>query len=270
MKLRHSSRLLPFPAIILAGVLATHLSGPTARAASLTWNGGTNSLSSASNWVGGVAPASGDSFVFASAGAGGLLLNNDLASGAFDVGGITYNLGAAAFVIGNGTAAANSGNTFALTGNITNNSLSLQTIHAPFTLTTVPSISNLAGGNILASGTISGSGGIVKNGTGTLILTGPNSYAGTTTVGSGILQVSGPLGTVKSSAVVLDGGNLVIANSNATEAAVDRISDTVGITVANSGSLTLTNSAGANLNYSETPGALTLTGGVINLALSND
>ena len=270
MKLRHSSRLLPFPAIILAGVLATQLSGPTAQAASLTWNGGTNSLNSASNWVGGVAPVSGDSFVFASAGAGGLLLNNDLASEAFDIGGIAYNLGAAAFVIGNGTAAANSGNTFALTGNVTNNSLSLQTIHAPFTLNTVPNFSNVAGGNILASGTISGSGGMVKNGTGTLILTGPNSYTGTTTVGSGILQVSGPLGTVKNSAVVLDGGNLEIANSNTTEAAVDRISDTAGITVANGGSLTLTNLAGANLNYSETAGALNLTGGAINLALSND
>ena len=266
MKFRHSFRLLPFPAIILAGALA----GPAALAASLTWTGGTNSLNSATNWVGNVTPTSGDSFIFGSAGAGGLLLNNDLASGAFDIGGITYRAGAAAFVIGNGTAVANAGNPFALTGPVSSSSVTLQTINAPFTVAAVQNISSIVGGGLLLAGNVSGTGGVVKSGSGTLSLTGANSYTGTTTVSSGILQVSGPLGTVSASTVVLSGGNLVVSNANAIDAAVNRLPDTAGIQVTNGGSLTLTNSAGPNLNYSEAPGAFTLAAGNLNLVLSND
>ena len=267
MKLRQFNRLLPFPALILAGVL----SGPAAQAAILTWSGGTNTLSTASNWVGSPTPTSGDSFTFGTAGAGGLLLNNDLANGAFDIAGITYNTGAAAFVIGNGTATANAGNTFALTGNVTNNSGSVQTINAPFTMTAARTFTNATGGNFLLSGSLSGTGGgITKTGTGSLNLTGANTYTGTTTASGGILQVSGPLGTISTSTAVLNGGNLTLTNTNAIEAAVNRLSDTAGINVTNGGSLTVANSAGANLNYTEAPGILTLTAGQLNLVLAND
>lgn len=62
-------------------------------------------------------------------------------------------------------------------------------------------------------GIISGSGGIVKTGTGTQTLTGANTYSGTTTVGSGILtaQNAAALGTTAGGTVVSSGGSLGLA-----------------------------------------------------------
>ena len=50
-------------------------------------------------------------------------------------------------------------------------------------------------GSNWVSGAISGTGGLVKNGAGTLTLSGPDTYTGTTAVNAGILQLSGTLGT---------------------------------------------------------------------------
>src|SRR5262249_24475790 len=56
------------------------------------------------------------------------------------------------------------------------------------------------------SGTISGSGSLVKNGSGKLLLTGDGSgFIGTTTVGGGILSVNGALGGIIN---VMSGGTL--------------------------------------------------------------
>ncbi|MBE7369883.1 autotransporter-associated beta strand repeat-containing protein [Ramlibacter pallidus] len=91
------------------------------------------------------------------------------------------------------------------------------------------------------SGVISGSDGLDKTGTGTLVLSGANTYSGTTTVSRGTLQVgagtaAGSLGT---GSVVVDGA-LVF----------DRSDDfTVGNTISGSGTLTHAGS-----------GTLTLTG----------
>jgi hypothetical protein len=106
------------------------LAGPAQ--AQSTWTGASNSnWSTDGNWD--APPASGASLIFTSAtGTGGLNLNNDLTTAAFNIAGITFDAGAAAFVIGDGTANANVGNTFVLTGNIVNNSTSLQTINNPF------------------------------------------------------------------------------------------------------------------------------------------
>jgi autotransporter-associated beta strand protein len=45
-------------------------------------------------------------------------------------------------------------------------------------------------GNITASGVVSGTTGVTKDGAGTLILTGLNTYGGTTTIGGGVLRVT--------------------------------------------------------------------------------
>ena len=47
---------------------------------------------------------------------------------------------------------------------------------------------NTEGNSLTLSGDISGSGGLTKTGSGTLVLTGANSYAGGTTVSDGTLQ----------------------------------------------------------------------------------
>ena len=52
------------------------------------------------------------------------------------------------------------------------------------------------------SGVISGSGSLAKNGTGTVILSGVNTYSGSTTVNNGVLLVNGSL----TSTILLNGG----------------------------------------------------------------
>lgn len=181
MKNRHlaaNRHLLP-----LATAIATLLASHSAQAATETWTGATNTWNTSGNWTGtNLPPISDDSLIFGAAGAGGLNLNNDLTSGSFSLAGITFNAGAPAYVIGNGTTTANVGNTFVLTNNVTNNSTSLQTINTPFSMTAVRSFNTTAfGGNFTLSGNISGTGGgISKLKTGTLILSGTNSYTGET------------------------------------------------------------------------------------------
>ncbi|MEI6605367.1 MAG: autotransporter-associated beta strand repeat-containing protein [Verrucomicrobiota bacterium] len=246
MKPRYSiRRILPFPAIILAGVIAA----TSAQAATQTWSGASNNLSLSTNWVGSPTLASGDSFIFGTAGVGGLLLNNDLTS-AFSIAAITYNTGAGAFVIGDGTANPNLGNSFTLTGNVTNNSLSLQTLNAPFTMTAVRTFTTAAGGgDMILSGNNSGAaGGITKAGGGTLTLSGTNSYTGATTVSGGLLNVTG---TSTGSAFAVSGGALGGTGSIAgnvtvsSTGSINLANGTVG-TLALGGTLPITGAAGAN------------------------
>ena len=246
MKPRYSiRRILPFPAIILTGVIAA----TSAQAATQTWSGAANNLALSTNWLGSPTLASGDSFIFGTAGAGGLQLNNDLTS-AFSIAAISYNTGAGAFVIGDGTANPNVGNSFTLTGNVTNNSLSLQTINAPFTMTAPRTFTTAAGGgDMILSGNNSGAaGGITKAGGGTLTLSGTNSYTGATTVSGGLLNVTG---TSTGSAFAVSGGALGGTGSiagNVTVSATGSINlanGTVG-TLALGGTLPITGAAGAN------------------------
>ena len=162
----------------------------TSRAAAATgidtWVGATSAWSSGANWGGtNTPPASADSLVFAAAGAGGLNLNDDLTSTSFNVAGITFNSGAGAFVIGNGGATANAGNAFALTGDITNNSTSLETINNPFSVASLQNFATAGGGNLTLAGVVSGAGGIVASGNGTLTLTASSTYTGPTIVDAG-------------------------------------------------------------------------------------
>ena len=170
-----------------------------------TWSGATAAWNTAANWTSGSInkpPMSGDSLVFGVAGAGGLNLNNDLTSGSFSIAGLTFNSGAGAFVIGDGTTALNVGNTFVLTGNIANNSTSLETINNPFSMTAARTFTTTAGGgDITLGGNISGTGGaITKAGAGTLTLKGANTYDVLTTVqGGGTLKLMGATGSLSSS-----------------------------------------------------------------------
>ena len=248
MKPRNSiRRILPFPALILAG--AAMLAGPAAQAATLTWEGTANNLALNTNWVGSPTMTSGDSFIFGLAGAGGLLLNNDLTA-AYNIGAITYNPGASAFVIGDGSATPNLGNTFALTGNVTNNSTSLQTINCPFTMTAVRTFTPFAGGgDIVLGGNLSGgAGGITKAGGGTLTLSAANTYTGATTISGGLLKVTG---TSTGSAFAVSGaalGGTGTINGAVTVSATGSINlanNSVG-TLALGSTLAITGTAGAN------------------------
>ncbi len=71
------------------------------------------------------------------------------------------------------------------------------------------------GDTIVVSNTISGTGSLTQQGTGTLILTGSNDYSGTTLISAGALQVGngGTLGTLGTGAVV-DNASLLFNRSD--------------------------------------------------------
>ncbi len=131
-------------------------------------------------------------------------------------------------------------------------------------------------GSITLSGVVSGSSGLVKNGTGTSILSGANTYTGTTTVSQGTLRIG------NNSALGASGsGNDTIVSAGATLL----LQPPSGLTIGNEW-LTLngTGSGGVGALYSQTgtnswAGAITLasdstirvdSGSVLNLIASMD
>jgi autotransporter-associated beta strand protein len=179
------------------------------------WTGASNTFSTAGNWTGTNAPpVSGDSLVFGAAGAGGFFLNNDLTSASFNVAGITFNSSAFSYIIGDGGSTGNAGNTFVLTGGVTNNSTNVQTINNAFSVTAVQTFTTTAGGgDIVLGGNLSGAGGGINvTGGGTLTLTGANTYTGNTTIASGAkLQIGngGATGSIPTNSAIIDNGTLV-------------------------------------------------------------
>ncbi len=255
-------------ALIFAALLAS--GRIDAGAAVISWTGATNAFLTPGNWSGNnTPPISGDSLVFGGAGAGGLLLNNNLTNGSFGIAGMTFNAGAGAFIIGNGTTAANAGNSFLLTGDITNNSTSLQTINNPFSMTTVRTfMTTPGGGNITLGGNVSGTGGGINvAGGGTLTLTGTNTYTGGTTISSGTLQLGagGASGSIAGNVTnngtmifnrsddftfggVISGSGGLVKNGNIVRFSAAQTY--TGPTIINSGSLTLSTTVDQGLSAS--------------------
>ncbi len=106
----------------------------------------------------------------------------------------------------------------------------------------------------LFSGTIGGSGGLAKSGTGLWRLSGANAFTGSVAVAGGTVRLEGANGafSAPSGISVTAGGTLNLSNSAATNA--DRIGDTVPLTL-DGGGLTL---SGGTSAVTENLGALTV------------
>lgn len=109
------------------------------------------------------------------------------------------------------------------------------------------------------SGVVSGTAaGLTKRGTATLTLSGANTFTGGTVVDAGNLTLSGTAGAIAASSgiTVNQGGTLLLDN---TAGNVNRVGDTVTVTLAGGGELSLTGNGTANTT--ETIGTLALGAG---------
>ena len=162
---------------------------------------------STGNWSTGFSPAITNSANAIFVGAGGTA-TNDIASGTLSsIGTLTFD-GSNSYTLeaASGSAGYNSASALAIGGTIANNSLAVQTINLATSFAANQTINANTGGlviggnvsigtgailsvvgsnNTTISGVVSGLGGLTKNSSSTLTLSGNNSYAGNTIIAQG-------------------------------------------------------------------------------------
>jgi autotransporter-associated beta strand protein len=218
---------------------------------------GTVTFNAANTYTGATAIDVGTLVVTNSSALGGTANGTTVASGASLqlAGGIT--IGAEALSLsGNGTAnngalRNNSGDntyngniTLAAASRISSEAGSL-TVGGNVTLASNTLTVATSAGNATFSGRISGTGSLVKDGAGTQVLSGNNTYTGTTTVNSGTLQASSANALGATSQVVMNNGGSFLVSAS------DSVSDNAAINL-NGGTLAIGGGVG------EVVGALTL------------
>ena len=212
--------------------------------AAQTWDGAADAnWSTNPNWVSGSGPGLvGDSVIFAGSAGLTTTMNTN-----YTLTGLTFSNTAGSFSIGNAT-----GNTLILTGGLTNNSASAQTLNVPVALG-VSQTFNLAAGDLTVNGNISGTANLTLTGGGNLNLTANNSYTGLTTLLGGTLNILGG-GTVGAT-----GQNVEIA-PNAGETAF------LNVTNGTLNALRVIVAGISGNNTSAGTGAINQSGGTINSA----
>jgi len=225
-----------------------------APSASGVWVGGSGNWTTAANWQGNAVPDNGNPIEFA--GSGGTSTND---SAVIAVNGITfttsangsYTLNGSALEIATGGILNSSAYAQAVGLNLTMNGSS--TINADSADLTISGSVDNNGSTLTAtanssrtislSGPISDSGSLIKNGAGTLILTGNNTYTGATTISLGTLQIGDSsattLGSGNYSGTVANSGTLVFS-STANQTLSGLLSGTGALVKSSSGTLVLT------------------------------
>ena len=166
------------------------------------WNGGSG------NWTTGFSsqPVNGAALEFDNA-SGGTATNNIASATLSTIGSITFNATAAAYTLNAsaGAAGAAGGTALALTETIVNNSINTQTIDLALDFASTRVV-DAAAGNITIGGVISGAGGLTKNGSSTLTLTGNNNFEGDVQINAGTLATSGAGGFATLTKVIVASG----------------------------------------------------------------
>jgi len=113
------------------------------------------------------------------------------------------------------------------------------------------------------SGVLSGTGGLIKNGAGTLALTGNNTYSGLTTVSAGTLSIGdgGTTGSIASAVVDLSKGGKLAFNRSDASTYAGSITGAGSLTKLGGGMLTLTGSSNFEGGTTVSAGTLVLGSG---------
>lgn len=184
-------------------LLGLMLAAPAStRAANDTWTGGGQDRfwQTPANWLGGVAPNSGDSLFFG--GTSHTSATNNFPTDT-SINNITFTSPAGPFML--------FGNEIALFGNITNNQVvTPQTIGLPLLLSAPPTLNVISNGVLTLSGTISGANGLTVSGGGTVNLSGTNPFTGGVTANNGSTIVIGADTNLGAGNLVFDDGTLSV------------------------------------------------------------
>jgi fibronectin-binding autotransporter adhesin len=124
-------------------------------------------------------------------------------------------------------------------------------------------------GTASIAGVISGTGALIKEGSGSLTLSNANTYSGNTTINAGTLAVTGSLGTSRSYAGNISNSGVLTYNSSLNQTLGGIVSGTGSLSKLGTGSLTL---SGANSYSGDTlinAGTLTVSGSLANTSAVN-
>jgi autotransporter-associated beta strand protein len=208
---------------IFAYLLLTTLAfAPVSPAATFNYTGGSGDLSDATKYTPNGAPGDGQNIIFTNPSGGNPVNNTTLSS----VNSFTFNGGAGGFIL--------SGNALTVNAGITSNSGSAQTINNNLTVGADQSFSVAFGSlsfggsvdtngktltvtganNTTFSGIVTGTGNLIKDGSGIAFLDGSynnNGYIGSTTINGGILRANvGSLVQTSNPIQVNGGGTLLL------------------------------------------------------------
>jgi len=201
----------------------------SATAATRTWDGGgANSLwMNATNWVGDVAPVAGDDLFFPGSPPNLLPVNNFPAGTTFNsliFAGGGYTLGGSSLALNAGILATNGANNF-INNPLVLNSNQTFTLKAGSASFSLPTAIDTNGKDLTwdigpatlaqVQAVISGTGGLIKTGAGSVLLYASNTFSGPVQINQGFINIyhGRALGNTNGATTIASGTILTLANS---------------------------------------------------------